>query len=123
MDICGLPTPGHVQGKSIRTLLADPNAEWAQPGVSTFLRNNHAVRSEGWRYIRYADGSEELYNEQTDPLEYTNLAKDPKYAGTKQELAKWLPKTDAKDLPGGKGGGEGESGGKRAAKKAKQNKQ
>ncbi|MDB6007427.1 MAG: betC 3, partial [Prosthecobacter sp.] len=48
-------------------------------------------RTEGWRYIHYANGDEELYNEATDPYEWTNLAKDPQYAGTKAELAKHLP--------------------------------
>jgi arylsulfatase A-like enzyme len=121
--LAGLPKPAHLEGHDIAPLLKNPKAAWEHPAITTHGRMNHAIRTEGWRYIRYADGSEELYNEQTDPLEYTNLAKDPKYAGTKQELSKWLPKTDAKDLPGGKGGGEGEGGGKKAAKKAKKNKE
>ena len=53
--------------------------------------NNHAVRSEHWRYIRYNDGSEELYDEDKDPMEWTNLAKKPEIAGVKQELAKHIP--------------------------------
>ena len=46
------------------------------------------MRSEKWRYITYADGSEELYDMVNDPNEWTNLAKDPQYNGTKAELAK-----------------------------------
>jgi arylsulfatase A-like enzyme len=122
-SLTGLPKPAHLEGHDITPLLKNPKAAWEHPALTTWGLKNHAIRTEGWRYIRYADGSEELYNEQTDPLEYTNLAKDPKYSGTKQELSKWLPKTDAKDLPGGKGGGEDEADAKNAARKAKKNKQ
>ncbi len=55
-------------------LLRDPDAAWDRPAVTTHGRNNHAVRSERWRYIRYADGSEELYDHDADPLEWANLA-------------------------------------------------
>jgi hypothetical protein len=71
------------------------------------------------RYIRYADGSEELYDELADPLEYTNLAGKPEHAARKAELAKWLPKTDAPDLPRG-GGAEGEE--PRKTRKTQKNK-
>ncbi len=117
--LTGLPKPAHLEGHDITPLLKNPKAAWEHPALTTHGRMNHAIRTEGWRYIRYADGSEELYNEQTDPLEYTNLAKDQKYAGTKQELAKLLPKKDAADLPGG-GGGEAE---RAKAKTARKNKQ
>ncbi len=104
-DLAGIATPSHVEGQSIRALLADSKANWEQPGLTTYQFKNHAVRSEGWRYIRYADGGEELYNEQTDPNEWTNLASDSHYAAQKAELAKFLPKSDAKDI-GGRGGAE-----------------
>ena len=55
--------------------------------LTTHGRNNHAVRTERWRYIRYADGSEELYDHDADPLEWKNLAGDAKYAAVKKELA------------------------------------
>ena len=91
-DLSGLPTPKHVEGESIRTLLANPDATWDQPAVTTWLYNNHAVRTEDWRYIRYADGDEELYDDAEDPLEWTNLASKPEYANVKADLARWLPK-------------------------------
>jgi hypothetical protein len=79
----------------LRELLVDPKAPWEQPAVTTFGFQNHAVRSEGWRYIRYADGGEELYDEAADPYEWTNLAVDPKFADRKKDLARWLPKENA----------------------------
>ena len=103
MDICGLKTPPHVQGVSIKPLLTDPQASWTTPAVTTFLRNNHAVRSEGWRYIKYADGGEELYDEAADPYEHVNLAGKPENASRKAEMAKWLPTKNLPD-PGRKAG-------------------
>ena len=37
------------------------------PAITTYLFNNHAVRTESWRYIRYADGGEELYDQERTP--------------------------------------------------------
>ena len=99
-ELAGAPIPGHVEGRSIRTLLADPKAPWDLPAVTTYGRNNHAVRSEGFRYIRYADGGEELYDESADPYEWTNLASRPEFAARKSELARFLPASDAPDLGG-----------------------
>jgi len=93
-DLAGLPRPKHVEGESIRKLLADPSAAWDKPAIMTWLYNNHAIRNEEWRYIRYANGDEELYHNSVDPLEWTNLAKKPEYAKEKEELAKWLPKVN-----------------------------
>ncbi|MBI5683817.1 MAG: sulfatase [Verrucomicrobia bacterium] len=100
-DVVGLPIPKHVEGESIRKLLEKPDASWDKPAITTWLYNNHAVRTEDWRYIRYANGDEELYHNSVDPLEWTNLAKKPEYAKEKEELAKWLPKVN-KEVPGAK---------------------
>lgn len=93
-DLCGITTPRHVEGHSLRPLLADPQARWDSPAVTTYLHKNHTVRSEGWRYIRYANGDEELYDEANDPNEWTNLAGRSEFAAQKQALAKYLPATD-----------------------------
>lgn len=90
-DLCGLPIPKHVEGVSIRRLLEKPDAVWDRPARTTYLFNNHAIRTEKWRYIRYHDGGEELYDEVKDPLEWTNLARKPEYSSVKAELARHLP--------------------------------
>lgn len=93
-DLCGLPTPRHVEGASLRSLLEKPAMAWDRPALTTYLFNNHAVRTEKWRYIRYHDGGEELYDEVKDPLEWTNLAMKPEFATVKAELARHLPKVN-----------------------------
>jgi arylsulfatase A-like enzyme len=95
LDLAGIPIPEHVEGTSIRPLLENPAAPWDRPAVTTHLQGNHAVRSERWRYIRYADGGEELYHETVDPSEWTNLAGKPELEAVKRDLARWLPTTDA----------------------------
>jgi arylsulfatase A-like enzyme len=98
-ELAGLPMPARLDGTSIAPLLRNPAAEWHLPAITTHGFNNHTVRDEGWRYIRYADGSEELYDTRTDPLEYTNLALKPAFASQKAAFAKFLPQDNAKDLP------------------------
>ena len=86
-------------GQSLVPLLKEPNAKWDRPSITTHGRNNHALRTEKWRYIRYADGSEELYDHDSDPLEWKNLATDPATAKVRAELAAQLPKTNVPDAP------------------------
>lgn len=90
-DLAGIEIPDHVEGASIVPLLKDPDAEWKLPAITTHGRNNHSIRTETHRYIRYSDGSEELYHNAKDQYEWTNLAQDPEQSELKAELAKWLP--------------------------------
>jgi arylsulfatase A-like enzyme len=100
LELCGLPVPDDLEGHSLRPQLVDSQAPRAWPAITTHNQGNHAVRSEGWRYIRYADGSEELYDVASDPNEWTNLAGDARHAATQRELARWLPKIDVPPAPG-----------------------
>jgi arylsulfatase A-like enzyme len=93
-DLSGLPKPAWVEGDNIKPLLANPAAAWSGVGITTFGQNNHAVRTDGWRYIRYADGGEELYDHSTDEYEWTNLASKPEHAELKAKLAKYFPATN-----------------------------
>ncbi|MDE0360083.1 MAG: hypothetical protein OXI74_02825, partial [Rhodospirillaceae bacterium] len=65
--------------------------------VTTFGYRNHAVSSERHRYIVYSDGSEELYDLETDPHEWTNRAADPVLSAVKAELMDWLPRHNEPD--------------------------
>jgi arylsulfatase A-like enzyme len=93
--VAGLPVPKHVEGPNIVPLLRDPGANWTQPAITTHGFQNHTIRTEQWRYIRYADGGEELYDEERDPYEWTNLAAKAEFASVKAGLAKWLPTQNA----------------------------
>lgn len=95
----GVPAPKHCEGDSIKRLVEQPQAAWDRPVVTTHGYKNHAVRSDRYRYIRYADGSEELYDHEADPREWTNLAAREEMKTVKDELARWLPKTDREEGP------------------------
>jgi arylsulfatase A-like enzyme len=92
-------TPAHVEGLDITPLLKNPDAAWDIPALTTFHKDNHSFRGEQWRYIRYADGSEELYDHQADPNEWTNVVNDPKYSTIKAEFAKHIPAVNVPELP------------------------
>lgn len=105
IELCGLPNKAGIEALSIAPLLKNPTLAWEHPAVTTYLKGNHAVRSERWRYIRYHDGGEELYDHNADPRESKNLAGEGQFASVKKELARFLPKTDAPTAPRVKGGG------------------
>ncbi len=79
-------------------LLRNPRCVWKRPALMTYGRGNHAVRTERWRYIRYADGSEELYDHDVDPHEWSNLAGNDEFEGIKESHRSWLPSEEAKEV-------------------------
>ena len=92
LDLCGLPEKHQLMGQSLRPLLEKPTAKSNRLVVTTFDKGNHALSGIRWRYIRYKDGSEELYNRKNDPHEWTNLAAEPKNAPVRKRFAKALDK-------------------------------
>lgn len=110
------PDPIH-EGHSLVPLLKDPDAAWKHFARTSFGPGNVALRSERYRYIRYVDGSEELYDHQKDPHEWTNLADNPEFAPIKQQHALQLPKAFAKTLGSGSTGHDSYAASEEAAKK------
>jgi arylsulfatase A-like enzyme len=90
IELCGLPPRDGLSGASLAPLMREPQREFGRVAVSTFEAGNHAVIDAGWRYIRYTDGSQELYNTKSDPHEWTNLAGKPESAVRLQEMARHL---------------------------------
>ncbi len=107
LDVCGLEPDAAHEGHSLAPLLEDPGAPWPHLARTTFGPGNHAVCSERWRYIRYADGSEELYARDADPREWRNLAaaapRPPEVRDAIAELERGLPREEAPIRPRAKG--------------------
>ncbi len=98
VELCGLPLKVENQGVSIVPLLKNPAAKWEHVALTTHTKGNHTICSDRWRYIRYANGDEELYNHEKDPEEWNNLADQPEYTLVKKNLSRWLPgEGDEKD--------------------------
>lgn len=93
-ELAGIEKPDHVEGRSLVPLLKNPQAKWDGVAITTHGYMNHAVRTGRWRYIRYADGSEELYDHSKDEYEWKNLAGDPAFAADITRLSALLPKTN-----------------------------
>jgi arylsulfatase A-like enzyme len=100
VELCGLPKRDGLEGHSLVPQLQNARKRRPWPAITTHNVGNHAVRTERWRYIRYADGSEELYDMNADPNEWTNLAPNPKYAAVIRQHARWLPKVNRPPAPG-----------------------
>ncbi len=100
VELCGLTERDDLEGISLVPQLRDATAKRERPAITSHNQGNHGIRSERWRYIRYADGTEELYDHQNDPQEWTNLAGDAKFAAVIEEHRQWLPEIDLPPAPG-----------------------
>jgi len=93
-DLVGLPLPEHLDGTTLKPLLLDPAAKRDRPAIICAgggKNTSYAARDEHWRYIRHANGAEELYDHRNDPHEWTNLAGKPGHAEEKARLAAHFP--------------------------------
>jgi choline-sulfatase len=90
VELAGLPQSSHQDGHSLVPLLKDCNAPWDFPALSAY-QSNMSVRTDGYRLIRYKDGTTEFYDEAKDPHEWTNQTKNPEYAEMQRKLAAFLP--------------------------------
>lgn len=98
--LAGLPDPAThpLDGRDLSPLLRGTRRERGAPVLSTYGRGCHSIRDARFRYTRYRNGAEELYDHASDPHEWTNLAADPRFAADKARLAAALPRTDAPDI-------------------------
>ncbi|MCC6494453.1 MAG: DUF4976 domain-containing protein, partial [Pirellulales bacterium] len=121
-DLCGLKAPDYLAGASLRPLLEDPAAEFKPLAVTQVRRApprqpnqrqakraaqptpprpqqgpvmGYSIRTERWRYIEWDGGRQgrELYDHQSDPQEFTNLASQTEHAGTIADLKRQLAKS------------------------------
>ena len=96
-DLAGLDAPDRLDGVSLAPLLNDPTAPHDRPAFTQTARRangergmGYSVRTDRWRFTRWPDGSEELYNHDADPGETFNLADDSNHAATADRLADLL---------------------------------
>jgi len=90
VELAGLPSKPGLDGESLVPLLKNPGACRETPAITTFLEGNHAIATKDWRYLRYADGSEELYRA-GDVWNHDNVAGDAEHAKVLAGLREWLP--------------------------------
>lgn len=84
-ELTGMKIPETVQGKSLVPILRDPQATVKEAALSK-VKEGHSLRTKDWAYMRYEDGSEELYQMSEDGGQFTNLAKMPEHADLIQKL-------------------------------------
>ncbi|MEZ6055976.1 MAG: sulfatase-like hydrolase/transferase [Planctomycetaceae bacterium] len=100
IDLCSLAPRQDLEGISLLPQLQNAATTRDRPAITSHNQGNHGVRSERWRYIRYADGSEELYDHTNDANEWHNLASHPDMADVLAEHRRWLPKVDVPPAAG-----------------------
>ena len=93
VEMCGLPKPQQpLEGTSLAATLADPSSARDRNVFLPHMRpHEYAIINRDWRYIRYGDDGEELYDLKNDPNEWTNLATRDEYAIRTAELRKSAP--------------------------------
>ena len=97
LDLCGLPPVKVHDGPSLIPLLSDPKEDWSHVAITHLgSPGSFGLSAERWRYIRYAGGGEELYNIETDPYEWRNLANQRDHQATLERLRALAPKKFAK---------------------------
>ncbi|MBC8350477.1 MAG: sulfatase [Planctomycetes bacterium] len=94
-EVCGVARLDDLDGQSLVPLLHQPTQSTGRTVVTTFDPGNVSLRTERWRYIRYSDGTEELYDHQTDPNEWTNEVNNSAFASEKERLVSHLPRNAA----------------------------
>lgn len=73
-ELCDLPEVENIDGQSLVPQLQNVNEERTYPSLISFQEGNFALQGNGFHYIRYKDGTEELYNHSNDINEWYNIA-------------------------------------------------
>jgi len=97
LELSGLPPLKNHDGPSLIPLLADPNTKWPHVAITHLdSPGSFGLSTENWRYIHYAKGGEELYNMESDPYEWRNLANQKTHQSTLERLRALAPRKFAK---------------------------
>lgn len=98
-DLVSMTQPKGLEGHTLIPQLKDVTTGRDFPAITNHNPGNNSVRDERWRYIRYMDGSEELYDLEKDPEEFKNLAGDATFAKEMARLGKWIPEQQQPHVP------------------------
>lgn len=104
VELCGLPVPEGLEGLSFVPLLDQPEREWKQAAFTVVshagkvkggaeldpTKLGRTVRTERWRYTEWFDGGIELYDHDTDPHEFVNLAQSSEHLETRSKMKRIL---------------------------------
>lgn len=106
-DVCGLPVPAGLDGRSLKPLLENPSAPSTRVALSQYPRGGaqtgnrplmgYSIRDARWRLTLWRDRrtqeivARELYDERNDPAETVNVADKPEHRATVERLSKQLP--------------------------------
>ncbi len=90
-ELCGIPQKAGISGHSLIPLLTNPESDWSYPAISSLTNRHYSIRKNEWHYINYNGDEEELYNLETDPEEWNNLAILPDFNVRKDSLKKYIP--------------------------------
>lgn len=85
------PPKNQLEGNDLSALLKNPDWRWDKTSLTTNGYKNYSLRSQHYRYIIYADGTEELYDHRKDKWEWDNLAENAEYSKVKKTLRKGMP--------------------------------
>jgi len=85
------PPERQLEGNDLTVLMKNPEASWDKTTLTAYGYKNYSIRSERYRYIVYADETEELYDHEKDKWEWHNLAKNPECAHIIKEMRKGIP--------------------------------
>lgn len=95
LELCNLKPYAENEGVSLAPVLRGETPSVQNYALTTYGWSNHGIRTERYRYIRYRDGSEELYDHSADPNEWYNLVPAGNVQNTLEELKEYLPPEDA----------------------------
>jgi iduronate 2-sulfatase len=93
-ELAGLDIPKSVQGRSLVPILRDPTATIKDSAIS--FNKGHSLRTDRWHFMRYNDGTTELYDMERDPQQLTNRSADPQLSQVIDDLVRRLDERLAK---------------------------
>jgi arylsulfatase A-like enzyme len=102
IELCHLTALEGLEGISLVNFMGKEKSKRTVPVITIQDPGNFAIRNDKWKYIIYADNSEELYNLTQDPLEFNNLASNPRFIEQKNNLKKYIPKNQKQFFNGKK---------------------